>query len=128
MRRVSIRTQNRTIHDVNDGFGDKTGPCRGCSLSREDSDSELIAWIGGHTKIGPVLQITALCCFDQHGIEIQVPVNIRRRIQILDYDIQSIKQLRGGVIEKIMDQRIIQASGNRTRYYQAQKRLVGHSR
>ena len=47
--------------------------CREYSLPREDPGSEHIAWIGGHTKIGPVLQVTNASRFDIYGIEIQVP-------------------------------------------------------
>ena len=35
--------------------------------------SEPIAWISGHARIGPVLQVKIMCCLDQYGIEIQVP-------------------------------------------------------
>ena len=57
MKRVSIRMYYKTIHDVNDGFGGKSGACREHTLLREDPDSEVIAWIGGHRRIGPVLQV-----------------------------------------------------------------------
>ena len=99
MRRVSIGMHYKTIHDVNDGFGGKTGACSECTLPREDPDSELIAWIGGHTNIGPVLQVRTICCFDQYGVETTGTVNISRRIQILNYRIQRLKPLRGGDTE-----------------------------
>ena len=35
--------------------------------------SEHTAWIGGQTKIVPVLQVTVICCLDQYGIAIQAP-------------------------------------------------------
>ena len=58
---------------MNDGFGGKTGACREYSLPHDHQDSELVALIGGHTKIGPVLHVKTFCCLDQYGIEIQVP-------------------------------------------------------
>ena len=73
MRKVSIGPYFRTIHDVNDGCGGKTGSCREYTLPREDQDSEPIGWIREHTKIGPVRQVRVTCCLDQHGIEIHVP-------------------------------------------------------
>ena len=72
MRKVSVEQYFRTIHDLNDGSGGKAGSCREYTLSR-DQDSELIGWIRGHTRIGPVRQVRAICCLDQYGIEIQVP-------------------------------------------------------
>ena len=43
------------------------------TLPPDDQDSELIGWIRGHNKIGPVLQVRVTCCLDQCGNEIQVP-------------------------------------------------------
>ena len=43
------------------------------TLPRDDQDSALVRWIRRHTKIGPARQVRATCCFDQCGIEIQVP-------------------------------------------------------
>ena len=63
----------KTVHDVDDGFEGITGACREDTLPREDPYSDLIAWIGGHTKLGPVLQVKTTCCFDQYGNEKQVP-------------------------------------------------------
>ena len=73
MRRVPIEMYYRTIHDMDDGFEGKTRACREYTLPREDQDSEIIAWICGHTKIGPVLQVQTACRLDQYGIEIQIP-------------------------------------------------------
>ena len=73
MRKVSIGQYFKTIHDVEDGFGGKTQACREYTSLRDHQDSEPVAWIGGHTKIGPVLQVKVICCLDQYGIEIQVP-------------------------------------------------------
>ena len=71
MRKVSIGQCCRTIRDVTDGFGGKTGSCREYTLTRDHQDSEPIGWICGHTRIGPVRQVRVLCCFDQYGIEIR---------------------------------------------------------
>ena len=73
MRRVSIGMYYKTIHDVTDGFGGKTGACREYSLPHDHQDSDPTARIGGHTNIDPVLQVKTVCCLDQYGIEIQVP-------------------------------------------------------
>ena len=43
------------------------------TLLRDDQNSEPIGWIRGHTKIGPVSQVRAMCRLDQYGIEIQEP-------------------------------------------------------
>ena len=64
MRKVSVGQYFRTIHDVNDGFGIKTGSCREYRPRRDDQDSEPIAWIRGHTRIGPVRQVRVICCLD----------------------------------------------------------------
>ena len=42
--------------------------CRECTLPRDNPDSELLAWIGGHTRIGKVRG-----CLDHYGFEIQAP-------------------------------------------------------
>ena len=55
-------------------FEGKTAACREYTLPREDPGSEIIAWIGGHTKVGPVLQVKTTCRLDIYGIEIQVPL------------------------------------------------------
>ena len=73
MRQISVGMLYKTIQDVVDGFEGKTGACRDCTLPREDPKSEIIAWIGGHTTIGPVLQVKTTCRLDQCGIEIQMP-------------------------------------------------------
>ena len=57
MRRVSVRLHYKTIHDLNDGLEGRTGACREYTKPRDDPGSEIKAWIGGHTEIGPVLQV-----------------------------------------------------------------------
>ena len=57
MRRVSIGMHNKTIHNVNAGFEGKTGACTEYTKPREVPGPEIIARIGGHTKIGSVLQV-----------------------------------------------------------------------
>ena len=73
IRKVSIGLCFRAIHGVNDGLGGKTGACGERTSPRDDQDSELIGWLRGHNKIGPVLQVRVTCCLDQYGNEIQVP-------------------------------------------------------
>ena len=51
----------------------KVGQKHADNLLREDPESETIAWIDGHTKIGPVLQVKTACSLDIYGIEIQIP-------------------------------------------------------
>ena len=64
----------KTIHDVNEGWKEgKTGACIEFTVHREEPGSEIIAWIGGRTKNGPVLQLKTACCLDGHGTEIQIP-------------------------------------------------------
>ena len=63
---------NKTIHNVNAGFEGKTGACTEYTKPREVPGPEIIAWIGGHTKIGSVLQVKTSCRLDIHGIEIQI--------------------------------------------------------
>ena len=67
IKKVSIGQYFRNIHDVDDGFGGKTGSCRKFSLPRNHQDSEPFGWIRGHTRIGPVHQTRVTCCLDQHG-------------------------------------------------------------
>ena len=73
IKRVSVGMHCKTAHDVNDGFEGKTRACRQHTKPRENRRSEIIAWIGGHTKIGPVLQVKTKCCLDMYGIEIEIP-------------------------------------------------------
>ena len=77
LTRVSIGMHYKTIYGLNDGVEGRTGACREYSLPREEPDSELFRWIGGHTKICPLLQVKICRCFDQYGIEIQVPSTSR---------------------------------------------------
>ena len=79
MRRVSIGQYFKTLHDVDDGVGGKSEACREYTLPRDNPDSELIAWIGGHTIIGPVLQVKIICGLDQCGIEIKALSTSRNR-------------------------------------------------
>ena len=73
MRKVSIGQYFKTCHDVDDEFESTTVACRECTLLRDHQDSELVAWVGGHTKIGPVLQVKVICCLDQYGFGKQAP-------------------------------------------------------
>ena len=73
MRRVSVGMHDRIIHDLDDGFGDRTAACREYTLRRDDPKSELKLWIEGQTRIGPVLQVRTSCFLDMYGIEIQIP-------------------------------------------------------
>ena len=61
-----------TIHDPDDGFGGGAGARRGYTLPRDDEYSVPEGWIGGHTKIGPVLEVRVTYHLDRHGIEVQV--------------------------------------------------------
>ena len=73
MRSVCIGMYFKTIRDVDDGFGGTTGSCREYTLPRDHFHSELVGWISGHTKIGPVLRVRVIGCLDQYGLEIQLP-------------------------------------------------------
>ena len=79
MRKVSIGQYFPTIHDVDDGFGGKTGSCREKTLPRDHQDFEPIGWISGHTRIGPVRQVKITCYLDRYGIETEVPSTSRDR-------------------------------------------------
>ena len=120
MRRVSIGMYYQTIRDVNDGGGGKTRARREYSLLREDPDSELVVWIGGHQNCR-VLQVKITCCVDQYGIEIQAPsISEDGSKSWISYPATPTTH------QKVGSQRIIQASGGRTRYFQALSRLVRH--
>ena len=58
-------------HDVDDGFGGTTRACREYTLPCDHQDSEHNAWICGHTRVGPVLQVKVFCCLHRFRIEIQ---------------------------------------------------------
>ena len=73
MRRVSVGMRYRTIQDVNNGFGDRTGSCREKTLPRNDSDSEVELWIKSNTEIGTVLEIKTICHPDVYESEILIP-------------------------------------------------------
>ena len=60
IRRVSIGMHYLSVHDLNDGFEGRTGACREYALPCEDPESEITAWIDGHTRIGFKLRLHAL--------------------------------------------------------------------
>ena len=51
MRPVSVGMHCRTIHDFDDGFGDRTAACREHTLLGDDPNSEIILWIKGHAQV-----------------------------------------------------------------------------
>ena len=73
----------KTIHDVNDGFGGKTGACREYS----------------------------------YLVKIQIPNSLHGYHNMVQITLQ-----------KVVNKRIIQASGNHVRYWQAPRKLARHSR
>ena len=46
--------------------------CREYTLPRNDGSSQPKGWIQGHTKIGPVLEVTTSCLYGKHGVEIRI--------------------------------------------------------
>ena len=42
------------------------------TLPMEDGSSQPKGWIQGHTKIGPVLEVTTSCQYGKHGVEIRI--------------------------------------------------------
>ena len=46
--------------------------CREYTLPRSDGSSQPKGWIQGHTKIGPVLEVTTSCLCGKHGVEIGI--------------------------------------------------------
>ena len=94
MRKVSPGQCFRTIHDIDDGFGGKTGACRESSLLRDHDNCEPVGWIKGFAQIGRVIQVRATCYLDQYGIEIQEPFMLRNG-SLRDCDIQRPNPLRG---------------------------------
>ena len=122
MRRVSIEIHYKTIHDVDDDFEGETGACREYTLPREDPGSEIIVWIVGHTKIGSDLQIKTSCSLDIYGINIQMPSTSGDGCQswnIISRDpyryVEELHTMIQLTLQKVMNWRITQASGNRTR-------------
>ena len=73
IRRVSVGMHYKIIDDVNDGFEGSTGACREYTLPRDDPESEIKAWIDGHTRIGPVLQVKTTCYLDIYGSKFRSP-------------------------------------------------------
>ena len=47
----------KIVHDVDDGFGDRTQACREDTLLGEEQISRIYATIPGQAFIGPVLQV-----------------------------------------------------------------------
>ena len=45
--------------------------CREYTLPRDDESSQPRGWIQGHTRIGPVLEVTTSYMYGAHGIEIR---------------------------------------------------------
>ena len=75
---VSVAMCNKTIADVDDGFGDRAPACREYTLPRADSDSRICAAIPGSTLIGPVIQVHSAQFLGTHGIGIQIPSTTAR--------------------------------------------------
>ena len=46
--------------------------CREYTLPREDGSSQPRRWIQGHTRIGPVLEVTTSYLHGKHGVEIRI--------------------------------------------------------
>ena len=70
MRKVFPGQCFKTIHEIDDGFGCKTGACREYTLPRDHDDSEPVEWIRGFAKIGPVIQVRVAYYSEQYGIDI----------------------------------------------------------
>ena len=77
VRKVSPAQCFRTIHDIDDGFGEKTGACKEYTQPRDHENSEPVGWIRGFAKIGSVIQVRATCYLDHCGIEIQVTSTLK---------------------------------------------------
>ena len=73
MRRVSAGMYYRTIHDLDDGFGDTTAACRADTLPPDDPKSDIKLWIKSRTSTCPDLQVLTTCYLNIYGIEIQIP-------------------------------------------------------
>ena len=58
------------IKDTGEQFYAKA--CREYTLPRNDGSSQPKGWIQGSTKIGPVLEVTTICLYGKHGIEIRI--------------------------------------------------------
>ena len=102
LRRVSIGMYRKTY--VDDDFGDNVMTCRICKLLREDSDSEMIAWICGTIPNWPSYRSSN---------------RLRGKVTIF------LIQL---TLQKVVDYRIIQVSEDRTRFYQTWRTLLRQSR
>ena len=67
---------SKTKHVLSHGFGDMTGGFREYIEPRDDPCTEIRTWIGGHTKIWPVLQLRNVRCaladLNTYGIDIQI--------------------------------------------------------
>ena len=46
--------------------------CREYTLPRDDASSEPKGWIGGNTKIGPVLEVATCCLQGKYGVESRI--------------------------------------------------------
>ena len=46
--------------------------CREYTLPRDDGSSQPKGWIQGHTKIGPVLEVTTSYLYGKYGVEIRI--------------------------------------------------------
>ena len=84
----------RTIHDIDDGFGGKTGACREYTLPRDRDDSEPVGRIRGFTKIVPC-QPGQSHVFFLTNMELQFKQHPCWVMDLLDCDIQRTKPKRG---------------------------------
>ena len=60
-RPVSVGMYCTTRDDMNDGFGNLTASCRGCTPLRAHQDSVVKLWIQTFSEIGSVLEVKTFC-------------------------------------------------------------------
>ena len=88
---------DKTIPDVNDGFGNRAPASREYTVPREDPNSIIFVTLPGQTIIGPVLQAHILQYLGISGIEIQIPSTTTKNLNLLGGDMPRDKPLRGRV-------------------------------
>ena len=77
---------NKTIPDVDGGFGDFIPVCREFSFPRADPRSRAYAAIPGGTVIGPVIEVHVVQLLGNHGLEIKNSISKKSRTNILGCD------------------------------------------
>ena len=88
---------DKTIPDVDEGFGDRAPACREYTVPREDPNSIIFVTLPGQTIIGPVLQAHTIRYLGISRTEFRIPSTTTKYLNLLGGGMPRDKPLRGRV-------------------------------